>query len=135
MDIFDNACLGESFQAKHKFVFQVNGGQWYYPQNHMKESSLIVWPCKLEKIKGTSAEYFTPSTTCTEISLVVIWDLKVVAARDVDFKSWAWQRTELGKKATNHLVPAIRIFSASGTMAFFDLACFKAFLESWKDGR
>ena len=132
MDIFENAHLGESFLAKHKFSFMQKDGQWFYAQNHLKESSCIVWPCKLEKIKGTTFEYFTPTTTAKEITLVTIWDLKQVTARSVGFKSWAWQQNEIGIKQTKHLDPAIRIFSLTGNMPFFDLACLKAF---WKVSR
>ena len=100
MDIFDRAHLGTAFTAKHKSVFKrKDQTDWYYPMNHLKDSSLIAWPVTVEKLSGAGRliDYYAPSKHESEVTLICIFDLTEVMAREVTLKSWASQRIEYGK--------------------------------------
>ena len=135
--MFDGAKLGQSFQAKRRIIFRRDGElQWYYAQNHLKDSALIAWPCTVHKIRGTQIEYYEPDTIVTEVNLVSVYDIKLFSAREVEFKSWAWQRTNYHGAKTAPLRPAIRLFAMTPVEPYYKLCLRKAFWgmnRSWME--
>ena len=103
-EIFDDAKIGATFQAKKRFVFKTEGTEdWFYAQNALKDSAVICWPVLQRKFPHTKQIYYEPLTNCKEIKLVSIWDVKVISASSVTFKSWGMATLEFSWQENGRL--------------------------------
>lgn len=93
MNIVSEAWVGDIAAAAHKLIVGVamEGGdrRWFHVLHHVDKSSVIAWPGRLEKLKGSSHTCFYHDESVNEFTFLPLTTFNNLMACTFVWRSWA----------------------------------------------